>query len=406
MKRRLTVGNPHHSLENIMHMHRRISLFLLSFALAAAHAAPAGHAYAEYRVTIVGPASSDATDINNAGVVVGNYPFRPTVTHGFLNRGTGLVDLGTLGGLASRAAAINDKGEVLGNWATSGGQSRGFIYYHGKQRDIGAIPGRFTIFTDINNAGYITAFGAVADSFEGPHGFLRAPNGSFRDIGHLPVDNPLTITTALALNDRNQITGESGPLTFPDQPLRAYIWTNGVIRDLGDLGTEPNGGRAINERGQITGYASVPEGFRDRVAFLYTHGRLVDIDRRPATVERFSEGTGINNLGHVVGTSDHLSGFVYRGRKMESLNALIDPKLGWDIRLPRAINDKGQIAATAFRKGVQYAVRLDLIRPSLEAAPALERDDEAGPLPQAVSAEEAAAEAAAQAHEPVQPVGQ
>jgi probable HAF family extracellular repeat protein len=388
-----------------MQTHHRISLFLLSLTLSLATAASA---YPEYKVTVVGPANSSANDINSSGVVVGNYRTSPTTTRAFLNRGAGVVSLGTLGGTSSDAVAINDKGEILGNWTTrTNPQNRGFIYYHGRQRDIGAIPGRYTTYTDINNAGYITAFGAIVNSFEGPHGFLRSPNGSVRDLGHLPVTEPLTITTAMAINNRNQITGESGPLTFPDQPLRAYIWTKGVLRDLGDLGTEPNGGLAINDRGQITGYASVLTGFRDQTAFLYSNGRLVDIDGRPATEDRFSAGTGINNLGHIVGTSNHLSGFVYRGKRMQSLNSLIDPKLGWDIRLPQAINEAGQIAATAFRNGVQYAVRLDLIRPHLETVPALDTDDEAGPIVQSLSPEQQAADARAEAeaesHEVVQP---
>ena len=393
-----------------MQTRHRLSLFLLSLTLGLANAAVAA-AYPEYKVTVVGPPNSSAADINSAGVVVGSYRTGPTTTRAFLNRGAGVVSLGTLGGTSSAAAAINDKGEVLGNWTTgTNPQNRGFVYYHGKQRDIGVIPGRFTVYTDINNAGYVTAYGAVVNSFEGPHGFLRAPNGGFTDLGHLPVQEPLTITTAFALNNRNQVTGESGPLTFPDQPLRAYLWARGTIRDLGDLGTEPNGGLAINDRGQITGYASVPTGFRDRTAFLHSHGRLVDIDRRPATEARFSAGTGINNLSHIVGTSNHLSGFVYRGKRMESMNALIDPRLGWNIASPEAINDAGQIAATAVRNGVQYAVRLDLIRPHLETAPALDTDDEAGPLVGALSPQQAAAdakaEAEAQAREVAQPVGQ
>jgi hypothetical protein len=116
--------------------------------------------------------------------------------------------------------AINDKGEVLGNW-TSAGQQGGFIYSLGVQRDIGAIPGYRTRFTDINKAGYVTAIGIKPDSYEGTHSFLRAPDGSFTDIGSLPYENPLT--DAYALNNKNQITGESGPLLFPDQPVRAFI---------------------------------------------------------------------------------------------------------------------------------------------------------------------------------------
>lgn len=354
-----------------MQARHRVSLFLLSFTLSAAAAAAP---YAEYRVTVVGPANSLALDINNDGVVVGSYPYQGGPTHGFLNRGKGLVDLGTMGGPFSQAVAINDKGEVLGHWMTAAGQQRGFIYYAGKQRDIGAIPGRITRYTDINKHGYVTLIGDPADS-NGSRSYLRDPKGRLTDIGKLRFREP-TMNHALALNSRNQVTGESGPMTFPDQPLRAFVWSKGVMRDLGDLGFTPNGGTAINDRGQITGYMSLPTGFRNRVAFLYQNGRLIDIDGRPDTVERSSGGDGINNHGHVVGSSDHLGGFVYRGRRMQSLNSLIDPKLGWDIAFPRAINDAGQIAATAYRKGVMYAVRLDLIRPSALAAPQLEADED------------------------------
>ena len=141
------------------------------------------------------------------------------------------------------------------------------------------------------------------------------------------------------------------------------------MRDLGDFGWAPNYAEAINDCGQLTGSMSVLGVFRDRIAFLYNNGRLTNIDGRPAGGECYSAGAGINGLGHVVGSSDHLSGFVYRGRRMQSLNALIDPALRWDIRYPKAINNAGQIAATADRDGVQYAVRLDLIRPMLERAP-------------------------------------
>lgn len=383
----------------------RISLLLLPLTLSAAYAAPA---YPEYRVTVVGPANSTATDINQAGVVVGTYPVSPTATHGFINRGKGVIDLGTLGGRSSNAVAINDKGQVLGNWTTRGGQQRGYIYYQGRQRDIGVAPSVGTNYTDINNAGYATVISGTGDISGGSRSFLRSPNGKFRDIGKLPFEEP-TLTNALALNNRNQITGESGPLTFPEQPLRAFVWTNGIMRDLGDLGLEPNGGQAINDRGQITGYMSLPQGDFDQVAFFYSNGRLLDIDGRPPTEDRFSQGTGINNYGHIVGTSNHLSGFIWRGRRMQSLNTLIDRRLGWDISSPQAINDAGQIAATATRGGVQYAVRLDLIRPHLMAAPDV-GDDAAAVAEEQVApgqaAAEAKAEAEAQLREVVRPVQQ
>jgi len=381
-----------------MHTPRNIALFLLSFAVTGAACA-----YPEYRVTVVGPPGSSATDINRAGAVVGSYPVGDTI-HGFVNRGNGLVKLAALGS-SSGAVAINDKGEVLGNWVAPDGRFRGFIYSCGRQRDIGII-GSGSIYRDINNAGYTIATSRTDGD---PGGYLRAPNGSLRNIGHLPVEHP--ITEVFALNNRNQVAGKSGPLEFPEQPYRAVIWTKGKLRDLGDLGLTPNSANAINDRGQATGFAAVNTGGpHDRVAYLYSNGSLVSIDDLSGTAMKYSEGTGLNNHGHIVGYSDTLQGFVWRGRKMQSLNTLIDPRLGWNIPGAQAINDAGQIAATAVRNGVQYAIRLDLIRPHALSTPAPDADQAADlaaiATPPMQAAVLARAEAEAQAREVVQAVAQ
>ena len=396
-----------------MQARRLPSLTLLCLSLGLAGAA---RAHPEYRVTIVAPAGSHASDINSMGAVVGKYAFSATAVHGFLNRGKELVDLGTLRGTASDAVAINDKGQVLGHWITATGQRRGFIYFRGTVTNIGTLPGGNSFYTDINEKGFITAYGSPVDVTDiGLKAYLRAPDGSLRDIGALPTtEAEYTLNYAYALNNSNRIAGSSGPLTFPDQPLRAIDWYRGVMRDLGDFGWAPNGATAINDCGQITGYASVPMGFfRDRVAFVYSNGRMADIDGRPASVERNSTGAGINNHGHVVGASDHLSGFIYRGKRMQSLNALIDPRLRWDIVSPEAINDSGQIAATAYRNGIQYAVRLDLIRAHLarapelaDAAPAVQQSKAAALAREADARTDARADAQAQARELVRQVQQ
>jgi probable HAF family extracellular repeat protein len=392
-----------------MQARQSISLFLLSLTMALANAAWA--AYPEYRVTVVGPRNSFASDINNAGAVAGFVPRSPgsDAYRAFVNRGKGIVYLDKRGATSSLAVAINDKGVVLGNWTDASGTQRGFLYCHGSLRDIGGIGSGSTNYTDINNAGYVTAIATVTP-FGMQRGFLRAPNGTLRDIGSFPVENPVTLP--YALNNRNQITGQSGPFdTPPDLPLRAFLWTKGVMRDLGDFGAVPVSGDAINDRGQVAGSAELPFNIHNKAAFLYSHGRLIKLDDRPNDVEQFTTASGINNRAHIVGTSDRLSGYIYRGRRMESLNALIDPRLGWDIRFPQAINDAGQIAATAERGGVLYAVRLDLIRKSAESAPQIdENDHEAGPIVQPLSQQEAAAdaraEAEAQARELAQPVRQ
>ena len=356
-----------------MLVRNRISLLLLSLAFGLAHASPG---YAEYRVTIVGPADSTPTAINSSGAVVGNYPISSTAFRSFVNWGKGVVPLGTLGGTSTLAVGINDKGQVLGNWTTTAGQQRGFIYYRGTQRDIGTIPGRATRYVDINNAGYILAAGGppASDPFGiSPFGFLRAPNGSFRNIGTLPFPN--AITHVEALNNRNQVTGESGTYLLPELPFHAFIWTDGVMRNLGNFGFTPNYGLDINDRGQVAGYTATGT-FREALATIFGKGRPVRIDTRPpGTVPfRFSVAEAINNHGHVVGSSDHLGAFIYRGKRMESLNALVGAKSGWNIQFPRAINDAGQIAANGIRGGVQYTVRLDLIRPHALGAARMDED--------------------------------
>ena len=389
----------------------RLSLVLLSFTMAGN-----ALAYPEYRVTVVGPADSWVHGINNAGVVVGDYPVGATLRRAFLNRGKGLVDLGALTGVESVATGINDRGEVVGNWRSADGGQRGFIYSCGKARDIGAIPGSSTGYSDINNAGYITAAGRNPAHQE-TRGYLRTPNGAFIELGAIAWDGsgePETVPAAL--NKRNQVTGRSGRFNSPEPAYRAFAWSRGVIRDLGDLGSTPNTGHAINDRGQITGEAYLPAGPRDSSAFLYSHGRMIMLDTRPATEYKLSAGRGINNRGHIVGSSNHLSGFIWRGKRMESLNALIDPASGWDITTPVAINDAGQIAAVATRGAVRYTVRLDLIRPHVDAAPAHDPDAQAEapafpassafPASPALEAALAKAEAQAQDREVVWPVAQ
>jgi probable HAF family extracellular repeat protein len=387
-------------------MYQRLSLVLMSFAVAGT-----AWAYPEYKVTVVGPAGSVASDINEAGVVVGNYRVSPTATHAFLNRGRGLVDLGTFKGTSSTAAAINDKGQVLGHWTTQSGQVRGFIYDCGKLRDIGTIGGQPTTWTDINNAGYISVFAADPrfpdGSGAGNTSYLRAPNGTLTQLDDLPNPDPEfpPSTEARALNNKNQITGGSGSAMPIDFFLRGFIWTRGQTRDIGDLGrgVVPVNPEAINDRGQVTGSAAGRGVGRE--AFVYYRGRIVSIDPSP---DPFSGGTGINNRGHVVGFSTG-GAFIWRGRRMEILNSLIDTRQGWNITNPQAINDAGQIAATAFRNGRSYAVRLDLIRPHTDAVAPAEPDEEASVEPP-VSAEAAAArakeEAEAAAREVAKPVAQ
>jgi probable HAF family extracellular repeat protein len=70
-----------------------------------------------------------ASDINDAGQVVGAADTAAGVPHAFIAGpdGVGMIDLGTLGGGYSGASAINDVGQVAGTSRTADGSHHAFI---------------------------------------------------------------------------------------------------------------------------------------------------------------------------------------------------------------------------------------------------------------------------------------
>ncbi|MCW7541178.1 hypothetical protein OOT46_25535 [Aquabacterium sp. A7-Y] len=87
-----------------------------------------------------------------------------------------------------------------------------------------------------------------------------APRYSLTPLGRLEEHGSVYPT---ALNDLGQVTGGASTPRGGSQEPRAFLWENGVMRDLGRPGRN-SGGFDINNRGQITGFI-VPHGvFRVR----------------------------------------------------------------------------------------------------------------------------------------------
>lgn len=118
-------------------------------------------------------ATSDwAISINNSGQVAGNSqdwskPFSIKQRAFRYTDGTGLLDLGTLGGNLSRAESINDSGDVAGVSQTSSGQLHLFLYLSG------------TGMTDLDAA-----------LVDGPGYLLSGPDGA----GPIYVNNSRQVT--------------------------------------------------------------------------------------------------------------------------------------------------------------------------------------------------------------------
>lgn len=349
----------------------------LAFAVPLLAAPMLANADPLYTVTPVAGADSTAADLNNLGQVVGwmnsggNY-------HAFVSTGGSPTDLGTLGGSTSSATSINDLGQIVG-----GSYVGGDAYYHGfivNGGSMSALPGPdYLRASAINNAGTVAGEMTVSTpDGDQVHAYTYS-NGSFTDLGTLPIGDG---SRAMGINNAGDVVGAAnnvigGAPNFPEDPFMVH---DGKMIDLGTLDVNGiwSGATAINDHGQIVGYAGLayypanPAELYPQTAFLYQNGVLTNLGG--LAPHWSSTATDINNLGQIVGSanlSDVLShGFLYQNGKMIDLNTLIDPATGWTIEGAAAINDLQQIAATACRNGVCQAVRLDLV-PAVPEPPAV-----------------------------------
>lgn len=162
-----------------------------------------------------------------------------------------MEDLGTLDNdLGGVATAINDRGEIVGYSTPSSiyDDARGAMWNGaGKIVQVGncAVDWCYTLANAINNSGDVVG---TSNS----NAFVRWRDGSLRDIGGL---SGARYSTAVGINDAGEIVGVSYPV--PDNGgIRSFIWTAaGGMRELRVSGKTEFLVTAINDKGQIVGYA-------------------------------------------------------------------------------------------------------------------------------------------------------
>lgn len=323
----------------------------------AAQAAP------KYSVTVVGVAGSSATGINSSGTVIGDFPSGGN-THGFVNSGGAITDLGTLGGANTFAAGINNAEKIVGRSDDGAGNTRAFLYVNGVMTDLGTLGGPNSRAAAINNRDDIVGSADVPPALGSySSAFLLRPGVLMQDLGRFEVPDPEGGSAAQDINDKRKIVGGSvlGPYTPPESPFHAFLFECEEMKDLGTLGGQFSLAHAINIRGEIVGEASTPVLMKNR-AFLYRRGVMKSLGTLPGG--DFSSARDINDKGQVVGFSLAAPGeggqraFLYSGH-MRDLNTFIDPSLGWSLRDANGINNSGQIAATGCKAGICFALRLD-----------------------------------------------
>ncbi len=284
----------------------------------------------------LGGGSTVAYAINNRGQVVGR-----SGTRAFLWEDGIMRDLGTLGGSFSLAQAINDKGEIAGLSENARGQEDAFLWKDGAFTDLGNLgQGWLTYVVGINKKGLVAGT-SVATSGE-IHAFLW--DKVMIDLGTLgcffaPACPPGTVSSrAQDLNNRGQVVGQSfmGSDGTGKGVFHGFIWENGSMKDLGDLGGNYANARAINDRGQVTGESITASGLLH--AFLWENGTMSDLGiRAGAPPGGGSSGYDINNQGQIAGWSESHAVFWDRGVIMDL------GTLGGANSVAITLNERGQV---------------------------------------------------------------
>jgi probable HAF family extracellular repeat protein len=219
------------------------------------------------------------------------------------------VDLGSLGDSTVRpwtiANAWNAKGQIVGrshvrnrekvtgalNWNGRREEFHPFLWENGVMRDLGVLtpspclPGgtgtdcSWGVAVDINNHGVVvgTANGPDYGTDQKTRAFIWE-NGVMRDLG---VD-PGRATSAIAINDRGQVLGIS-------ETYGVFLWENGQIQSTGLKYVT-----ALGLNGEVIGYSNCA-GRRAFCASFWQAGQLTDLGEGNALA--------VNGNGEIVGRS-------------------------------------------------------------------------------------------------------
>jgi probable HAF family extracellular repeat protein len=337
----------------------------------------------------LGGSFSTNDDVNDRGAAAGTSTLAgDAVTRGFLWTKGGLIDVGALPvgpnsygqnvnarlqvvGAADGAASIADSNAAC--FTASSLDSHAFLWQNGTMRDLGTLGGKSSRSSWINDSGQIVGTSQI--NATDPNGFaacggtpgsqiIRAflyENGKMKDLGTLGGYDAF----GAAINDRGQLVGSSQISKTVDPTLgfvrqHVFMWTNGVMTDLGTLGGGLGYPEGITDQGAVFGLTTLV-GEQHVHAFLWQHGVMTDLGVLKGDTD--SSALGENSFGQVVGfsaTSSTMRAFILQNGVMTDLNTLLSANSGFQLATGFWINDAGQIAAQALveHTGEMHAVLL------------------------------------------------
>lgn len=249
------------------------------------------------------PATVDTVSrqVNDYGqAVVGDFVWIPE---------KGLTILPGFEGGIGFAGVMNDVGDIVGWAVDAGGNGSAAIWHLDQEGNIdgpyGFDLGSEAFFVrDLNNMGVMaggvhTANGdraaiAMVDDF----GVLQV-----FELGLLTAGD--TASEATAINNLCEVVGEShSPASGGSVPV-AFLWKpGGEMIGLGDLGGGKSRAFDINDSTQIVGEAYSSSGSQHQRAFLWQDGVMRDLNQitdMGGGRKHLQRASAINNVGYIVG---------------------------------------------------------------------------------------------------------
>jgi probable HAF family extracellular repeat protein len=255
--------------------------------------------------------------INGAGLVVGDSTFGTPYRRGAIFNGGVATELGTLrGGAHSRAEAINSQGWVVGFTSVNVDQPDGNAFLirafdrGSRMIDLGTLGGTHAQAFGVNDSGYVTGNAQVDPKTESTHAFLWHEKTGMVDLGTLAGD----FSYGTFLNADSHVVGYS-TINADNDRVHAFLWDGSTMMDLGSLGgasmeSDRSFALGVNGSDVVVGSSYLPPGETiggvppalQQVAFVYRDGVMTDLNQLIGSFRKryqLQSATGINDKGQI-----------------------------------------------------------------------------------------------------------
>lgn len=325
--------------------------------------------------------------INNPGAVVGGAdtsihdPTAPGcadcfLVHAFRWQDGITTDLGALPGVNfSHATSINARGWATGGSFTSefdplkGQPAEHAVLWKGDEiTDLGTLgTGRESAALYVNNAGEAVGF-STYDTTPDPNSFLGAAihafiwkGGVMQDLNTLggpdsfPAGGCSNQQAGLVAGQSSTNSARNPTTGFPTE--HAFLWKNGIMKNIPSLGGTFALAQCANSAGQVIGQSSLqgdpgcvfgdPFDTCEEHAFSWGGGVLTDL--KPFLGGSFSTAIWLNNSGEAVGGATTANDASFHAALWQDGHIVDLGTLEGDcFSIANAINSKGQIIGQSF----------------------------------------------------------